>query len=163
MKTCKTCKETKPIEEFHRNKLSPCGRRHVCRSCSGKIGKRWRENNPDRVKEYAAVYYEENKERLKPIRKFWDQINPDKLVARTRRYRTKKSKACPDWLTEEQHKEIEEFYWLAKDLRSVTGEEYHVDHIVPLQGKHVCGLHVPWNLQLLPKDLNLRKSNSYED
>ena len=52
-------------------------------------------------------------------------------------------------------------YWLASDLFKVTGEEYHVDHIVPLVGVDVCGLHVPWNLQVLPSDLNLKKGNKH--
>ena len=57
---------------------------------------------------------------------------------------------------------IESYYWLAQDLFKVSGQTYHVDQIVPLQGRHVCGLHVPWNLQVLPSDINISKSNGYE-
>ena len=66
----------------------------------------------------------------------------------------------PQWLSEPDKGRIEDFYWFAQDLYKVTGEVYHVDHIVPLQGKTVCGLHVPWNLQILPADLNLSKGNN---
>jgi hypothetical protein len=53
-------------------------------------------------------------------------------------------------------------YWLAADLKAISGQKYHVDHIVPLQGKNISGLHVPWNLQILPADMNCKKSNTFE-
>jgi hypothetical protein len=68
----------------------------------------------------------------------------------------------PTWLSEEQLSVIADFYAHAKDCEVVSGEKYHVDHIVPLQGKDICGLHVPWNLQVLPADVNISKSNKYE-
>jgi hypothetical protein len=72
---------------------------------------------------------------------------------------TRKMKAKPSWLSPSQEKEILFFYSLAQEVSSINGEMYHVDHIVPLNGKNVCGLHVPWNLQVLPELENLRKSN----
>jgi len=70
-----------------------------------------------------------------------------------------KSNGTPPWLTETHKKEIENFYWLSKDLECITGEKYHVDHIMPIRGENICGLHVPWNLQVLPSDINIKKSN----
>jgi 5-methylcytosine-specific restriction endonuclease McrA len=71
--------------------------------------------------------------------------------------------ATPVWLNQTQIKEIEHYHWLARDLEIVSGEKYHVDHIVPIKGKLVCGLHVPWNLQILPSDINLSKGNRFDE
>jgi len=67
--------------------------------------------------------------------------------------------ATPKWLTKEQKQQIVDIYDHMRDCRATTGEDYHVDHIVPLRGDTVCGLHVPWNLQVLPAHVNMSKSN----
>ena len=73
-----------------------------------------------------------------------------------------KLKATPKWLTKSQRDEIRSFYTEAKRLTLETGVLHHVDHIVPLRSDVVCGLHVPWNLQVLTAEDNLRKNNSFE-
>jgi 5-methylcytosine-specific restriction endonuclease McrA len=65
----------------------------------------------------------------------------------------------PSWLSPAQLKEISALYELAKELQWLSEEPLHVDHIEPLQGSTVSGLHVPWNLQILPESLNLAKGN----
>ena len=69
--------------------------------------------------------------------------------------------ATPEWLTEEHKDQIRELYRDAQDLRWLNEESLHIDHIIPLQGKNVSGLHVPWNLQILTSSKNLEKSNHY--
>lgn len=75
--------------------------------------------------------------------------------------RAKLINAQPKWLSEEQQSTIKQLYKEAQDKTKIDGIIYHVDHIVPLQGKNVCGLHVPWNLQVITAEENLRKSNNY--
>lgn len=83
----------------------------------------------------------------------------DKYTALAAMYRAIKIQATPTWLTEEHREEMQDFYTACKMFQIYTGLTYHVDHIVPLKGKDVCGLHVPWNLQILEAFENLSKSN----
>ena len=93
----------------------------------------------------------------------YKEKNPDlykELVSlRRRRFR----QATPAWLTAEQKMEIRMKYRLAIEMSRRTGVRYAVDHIVPLQGENVCGLHVPWNLDVVTQDENLKKSNKLVD
>jgi hypothetical protein len=73
--------------------------------------------------------------------------------------RALKLQATPKWLTKEQRQEMKNLYIKRTLLTIETGTPYHVDHIVPLQGENVCGLHVPWNLQILSEYENCFKNN----
>lgn len=124
--------------------------------------KRWTKANFEHVKEYKKRWIEENLERSKESCNRWKQKNLDKVNANSAKRRAAKLLRTPKWLTKDQLLEIESFYTKAKYLQTLTGIEYHVDHIVPLQGKLVSGLHVPWNLQVIPAVENLKKHNNYE-
>ena len=187
MKQCSKCKDTKEFSEFSKSKARKDGHSYVCKPCTrgyylakkdyyDNYNSQWREDNQDKVKARWQDYYKDNSEVVKARAKKWAEANPDKMKAfakkfrknnpdkinaKTAKHRAKRLNATPAWLTPEQLSEIQQYYWLAKDLQSVTGEPYHVDHIVPLQGENVSGLHVPWNLQVLPQDINLSKGNSF--
>lgn len=83
----------------------------------------------------------------------WKARNPDRVRARRALDKAEKIRATPQWLSEEDLEAMVEMYKLAR----LTGTQ--VDHMVPLRGKTVCGLHVPWNLQLLTPVQNRLKSN----
>lgn len=101
------------------------------------------------------------KNRAKP---HWSEgLSRDQRAALQAAYRSRKGKATPAWLSDAQKKEIESFYAEAQFISEATGVKYHVDHIVPLHGKNVCGLHLPWNLQVITASENRIKSNSLEE
>lgn len=123
----------------------------------------WHEANRDRVAAARKRWYEKNKEKNAENARKYSQENPEWKAAHCAKRRARKLRACPPWLTEEQLKAIESFYKDAKAQFKRTGVPHHVDHIVPLQGRNVSGLHVPWNLQILTASDNSKKSNKLEN
>ena len=92
--------------------------------------------------------------------KDWARKNPGKARQRGMRYMASKKNAAPQWLTKQHRDEMALQYSRAMALSAETGIPHEVDHIVPLQSDVVCGLHVPWNLQVLTALKNRQKSNS---
>lgn len=113
--------------------------------------KAYYEANKEKVLKRHAVWRGENKEAQKKYDTLWRQKNRGKARAKVRNYQARKLKAMPAWA------EVE----LIKQFYKNCPEGYEVDHIVPLQGKNVCGLHVLANLQYLPRTENRKKSNKF--
>jgi hypothetical protein len=88
--------------------------------------------------------------------------NTAKLTANAKRYVLAREQRTPAWLTDDDYWLIEQFYDLARLRTQVLGYAWHVDHIIPLHGKVVSGLHVPDNLQVVPATVNRSKSNNFE-
>ena len=166
-KVCVTCKEEKHIDEFRKKVSGKYGRQSKCKVCHSSWNAEYnnrpevREKQATRRKEYNAKRYatEEGRalQRQRCKRHYYN--NTQQYRARDYRRRKAWTKSTPSWLTQDQLNEMKSFYWLAADLKLVSGETYHVDHIVPINGREVCGLNVPWNLQVLPWDVNISKSN----
>jgi hypothetical protein len=166
MKVCKRCKET--TDNFSASSV------YYCRICVSELNKLNREGQGrPKILEGKRRYYQENKEKCDETIKRWKESNKEKALSYHRTWakrnpdvvnkhsanrRARVRDLTPE-LTKEQQEQIDYLYWLAKDLRSVSGEEYHVDHIFPLAKG---GLHEPSNLQILPKDLNLQKSTKVD-
>ncbi len=107
--------------------------------------------------ESGRRYKELNKEIVYQKVKEYHKRHPELLAEINANRRAVKLKATPLWLSFSQRKEMVKIYKEAKE----KGRDYHVDHIVPLQGKFVSGLHVPWNLQIIPAIENIRKKNHH--
>jgi len=140
------------------------GRYPQCKACEAA----YRAANRERIAAYQAAnrerkaaYDAAHKERHAAYSQAWALLYPEKVNARNAKRRSAKLQRTPPWLTAEHLAEIEAHYALAKEAERITGEPHHVDHIIPLRGRRVSGLHVPWNLQVLPASTNIRKSNKW--
>ena len=167
MKTCNKCKFTYEMDGFHKDKSKSDGLCTICKKCKIESAKAWAENNPEKVKSIKKSGYARRSKdpsfvkRQREYRKLWRQSKKHKNAAKEAKRRASKKSATPDWLSDEQKAHILRTYKLREFISEVTGETYHVDHIVPLGGKNVCGLHVPWNLRVIPAKHNLKKANKF--
>ena len=136
-------------------------KRAYCKANSEKV-KAWKSAEQKRNRAAANVrnrrYAATHREFLKAKNAAYQQARPEMSAARTARYLTAKRKQCPAWA---DHDSIAMIYRAAEVIRT-TGFDVHVDHIIPLQGKTVTGLHVHNNLQIIAARANRSKSNSFE-
>lgn len=121
----------------------------------------WRKENTDKSRENNLKHYHRNKESMREKHKAWAQANKGKVLARVRKYELAKINRTPQWLDKEDMWVIQEIYDLSYKRTEITGVKWHVDHIIPLQGKSVSGLHVPANLQVIPAIINMGKGNKF--
>ena len=112
--------------------------------------------------EYISRAKAQPREKTREYKKRWKQNNLGRVNADTAARKERVRCATPPWLTDEHREQIVAIYEEAARLTQETGIPHHVDHIVPLRGKNVSGLHAPWNLQILTADENYKKNNKFD-
>lgn len=123
--------------------------------------KSWKESNSEKRREIATKSRKANVETHNAYNRDWFSKNSDKRSAYQAKRRAMLIQRTPEWLTQDDLWMIEEAYELAKKRTEMFGFEWHVDHIVPLQGRRVSGLHVPSNIQVIPGIENCKKNASF--
>ena len=145
------------------------------------------ERTKDKVSENKKKYYEANKEKILVARKAFYAKNKEKLLAKNKNFyyknpdwykeyryrsdgrvqakeakrRASKLQRTPSWLTDDDFWVFQQAHDLALLREKMFGFKWHVDHIVPLQGTNVSGLHVPENIQVIPASINTAKQNKF--
>ena len=166
LKKCSKCKVDKLLSDFQKNKSNKDGLQYQCKTCriegcakyfqSIPVEKKeerkantqlWRAKNRNITRSYASEYKLKNR--------------PTYTANQIRRQLGKKNRT-PKWLTEFDLLKMNCYYQLAAMRTKESGEKWHVDHIIPLHGKIVSGLHVPSNLRVITAFENERKTNYYE-
>ena len=115
--------------------------------------------NPDRVHESKTAYVNANREKHYAAVRRYHEANPHKRNAATARRYARRKQAVPPWASAEA---ISWFYLCARAVTEETGVPHEVDHIIPLRGKLVSGLHVETNLQVIPAMENRRKQARFD-
>jgi hypothetical protein len=173
MKVCSKCGQEKSLYCFYRDKSKKNGLCPSCKVCCNKQKANYIPD-PDKIRENARKYYHRNKEERRKLRMeyYYDNLENQRAYAReyrkgyyeankntilkkgvyyTAQYRADRQDRTPSWV---DLRVIKEFYLSCP-------EGYHVDHIVPLRGKNVSGLHVLENLQYLLAEDNMSKGNKF--
>jgi hypothetical protein len=177
IKACAKCGTSRPLADFGKDANRKDGFQPYCKACNRQYrlankdrisayreqnreyyrakNQEWRALNPDLVAQRnAAQYYANRDESIRRVRD-WQRANPDKhCEIQVRRYASVKS-SQPAWA---DRLAIAAVYKTAAQIRR-SGFDVHVDHIVPLRSKIVCGLHVQHNLQIIDRRINLIKNN----
>lgn len=164
---CSTCKIEKDETEFHKNKASRTGFHSYCKGCrKGKENAQKLERyyeNKDEYDRKAKAWKEKNREYWNEYCSKYRKAGKFTYKTATNRFHRAKRRAnellaTPNWSDLSRIKEI---YKLCHELNKVYDCKFEVDHIYPLKGESFSGLHVWFNLMILPASINRSKGNKF--
>ncbi len=136
LKQCRVCESIKDFNCYSDNKAIHSNKNNICKECDCAKHKEYRIGNEQSCRDRSALHYVNNKA---------------DYLARNANRKALKIKATPSWANLNKIREI----------YRTCPENYHVDHIIPLKGELVCGLHVEYNLRHLPALENMQKHNKF--
>ena len=141
---CYICKLEKEESSYYKDSSKGSGRMSRCKECHSEAVRLRQRDNKEKCNADSRKYYNLNK----PL-----------FIAKNARRRANLLQATPKWLSEKDKSHITRVYRVCASVSKSTGVKHNVDHIIPLNGDGVCGLHVPWNLAIIPEKLNKSKGN----
>mgnify|MGYP001097794352 FL=1 len=159
VKKCSKCKAEKPLTEFHNDRNRRDGLNPRCIPCERVRRKARYLAHKDVESARAKNWSANNRERSRANARNWSYNNPGARNAISAKRRAAKLERTVAWGCKES---IDYIYNQSTALTKLLGIEFVVDHVYPMQGKLVSGLHVEGNLQIIPAVLNSRKSNKYD-
>jgi len=191
-KICRKCSQWKPYPELCRKPHCTEGFDSLCKQCMHKRAREWVRQHPERRKEISHKHYSRHRESRAAYSRWWRQLNRARHNASKLRHyyrnRAKHSENHRRWVKLHPEKSRQyhhirrtresasDRHFTAEDVKAQykrqrgkcyychtkLGASYHVDHIVPLSGKIVSGLHVPWNLRAIPAQENNRRPRIWD-
>jgi len=180
---CTKCKQDKPAADFYANKRMKDGLNTFCIEChkADNVARKAVKRATPAFHAAEIAYKKEYRSRTETVRAAymsqWRSLRKEHVLTYSKSYRdTHKARynflcqkrkiallqRTPAWLTTDDLWIIEEAYTLAQLRTDVLKVKFHVDHIIPLRGKKVSGLHVPTNLRVIPARENQQKTNKFE-
>lgn len=124
--------------------------------------KQYRARNVEKTRAYMLQWRKANRIGISEYGAKYRQVHKAKYAYLCQKRKLDLLNRTPKWLTVDDLWVISEIYALAEERTVATGVKWHVDHIIPLRGRYVSGLHVPNNLQVVPWYQNQSKSNRFE-
>jgi len=163
LKICATCQKEKAISAFYKQTTRGLfGVRGTCKECDFVKKKQYRLLNSEELKASKRADYVKNRQKNLEVKRIYRQANKGKINALVAARKAVIKQRTPKWLSKIDMDRIKNEYQLATLLSKITNESWHVDHIIPLQGENVSGLHTPSNLRAMRGVENISKKNKFE-